>query len=348
MYPSKQMPYLGIFVRNIEEGLINKDVNISNRITISATNKNNFIKLIDYFIFYCRIVLSGLFGKYDLIYGHYVSHIAVPLLIVKLFRPAKIILNYHGSDIKNKSILNRILHYFAKRITQKASIVIVPSNYFKKEVLKFVNINRNKIYVSPSGGIDNIFYNKTAKKLSPVPVLGFVSHLNNQKGWSTFLLALKILKNDNTAFKAIVIGSANTESIELIERYNLSNEIEYMGVIEHKELPKYYKKMDLFIFPTCLEESLGLVGLEAMASSIPVIASQIGGITDYLEDGTNGFFFKNGNSNQLAERISHYINLPEERIGELSLNAYRKAIEFKHSRVIDNLKDELLKIHTNQ
>lgn len=56
--------------------------------------------------------------------------------------------------------------------------------------------------------------------------------------------------------------------------------------------------MDLFVFPTQLEESLGLVGLEAMACGVPVIGSCIGGLTDYIEEGTNGFFSSRGMCNR--------------------------------------------------
>lgn len=66
--------------------------------------------------------------------------------------------------------------------------------------------------------------------------------------------------------------------------------IKYIGPIPYHSLPEIYCTLDLFIFPTCLEESLGLVGLEAMACEVPVIGSYIGGLKDYIKDKENGFF----------------------------------------------------------
>lgn len=96
---------------------------------------------------------------------------------------------------------------------------------------------------------------------------------------------------------------------EKIRDLYLDNLIKYIGPIPYHSLPEIYCTLDLFIFPTCLEESLGLVGLEAMACEVPVIGSYIGGLKDYIKDKENGFFFTPGNAEELSNKIELYLSL---------------------------------------
>lgn len=105
-----------------------------------------------------------------------------------------------------------------------------------------------------------------------------------------------------------------------------------------------YTNLDLFIFPTTLEESLGLVGLEAMACHTPVIGSRIGGLTDYIVDGKNGFFFEPGNEIDLAKKIELFRNLPEKETECLKKAAYQTALQYKSDVVAQKLYSQLKQI----
>ena len=95
--------------------------------------------------------------------------------------------------------------------------------------------------------------------------------------------------------------------------------------------------MDLFVFPTQLEESLGLVGLEAMACGVPVIGSCIGGLTDYIEEGTNGFFFEPGNVQSLVDSILKYIECDDLMKCQLKKNAIDTAQSFSKDQTFNEL-----------
>ena len=98
MYPSSKHPHYGIFVKNSVEIL--KDEGFS--ISLVCKKKEEFIlnKILAYIVFYVKSIHMGLFGKYDVIYVHYVSHCALPVLIVKFFRKGiHIVANVHGNDI---------------------------------------------------------------------------------------------------------------------------------------------------------------------------------------------------------------------------------------------------------
>ena len=67
-------------------------------------------------------------------------------------------------------------------------------------------------------------------------------------------------------------------------------------------VPRYYKSADICVFPSRLE-GFGIVILEAMASGIPIIASNTGGIREIISNGKNGMLFKPGDADALSKAI---------------------------------------------
>jgi glycosyltransferase involved in cell wall biosynthesis len=92
------------------------------------------------------------------------------------------------------------------------------------------------------------------------------------------------------------------------------------------------------VFPTVRKgESLGLVGLEAMACGAPVIGSQIGGLKDYIIDGKNGLFFEPKNVDELASQLQAFINLPEDVKQQMSQQALQTANRYTVDVIAEQL-----------
>src|SRR5699024_4781988 len=281
MYSSKDDPDYGIFVNNIEKALEKEGALITEKAVISGRPKSITDKLIKYRKFYTDIFSAYRKGNFDMIYLHFISHSSPGLLLAKalLGKKKKIVINVHGSDIlvHNKGVL-KICN---KRLLKHTDLLVVPSDYFKKIIEEvFPNYPKNNILISPSGGIDSdVFYLQKNKKSDKTFHLGFVYRIEDEKGWRTFLQALKILKSRNLIFKASIVGTGSEveELKEMIVDYDFKKQVDYRGVLSQKELNTFYNKLDLFIFPTKAKESLGLVGLEAMACGTPIIGSKIAG-----------------------------------------------------------------------
>ena len=85
----------------------------------------------------------------------------------------------------------------------------------------------------------------------------------------------------------------------------------------------------MFAFPTYTKcESLGLVGLEAMACEVPVVASNKYGPTSYLVDNKNGLFFEQKNSEDLANKIIKILDLNQEEKKKMKNKARETAIKY--------------------
>ncbi len=350
LYPSAQKPGYGIFVQNCENGLKEHGFEIE-RAVIDATPSGLLHKIALYISFYARILYMGIFGRYDIIYGHFVSHICLPLYLISLVKKVKIVINIHGGDISvegdiRKLIYHFILNPFIKKIFAAAALIISPSRHYKRILAARYKLENDKIFVSPSGGVDPLKFKpldplECRQKLSIAKdkfVIGYISRLEENKGWRFFLEAAAALKKSGVikkvSFLAVGGGSQRAEFDETVLAFGLEKEITYIQKASHEELELFYGAMDLFIFPT-LKESLGLVGIEAMACGRPVIGSRIGALGEYIVEGKNGFFFETGDSEELKKKIEYYYNLPADGRKKISEAALKTASYFE-SKAISN------------
>ncbi|WP_282053999.1 glycosyltransferase family 4 protein [Maribacter luteus] len=349
MYPSPSNPDYGVFVRNFKEKMEDKGVAFTNISVIKGRSSGKAKKLFAYIRHYLSVLKNYRKNDYDLIYVHFISHNApiLALLLLLFSKKTPIVVNVHGSDviIHNKGILR----IFNSLLLKQTDLVVVPSSYFKDIVKsKFQFYKKANVFVNPSGGIDlTTFYpEKPAMNKYRRYNIGYVSRIDEGKGWNHFLEALSILKNEGVKFKAKMIGKGNQiESLKLrIKELSLDNEVVYKGALKQEELRKVYNSLDIFIFPSTLVESLGLVGLEAMACGVPVIASDMAGPKTYVIDGENGFLTYPGDISKIAECLKEYENYSKDKkemMKEFSVNTAKK---YDSQRTANNLYNELKKL----
>ena len=87
----------------------------------------------------------------------------------------------------------------------------------------------------------------------------------------------------------------------LIQKYNLNNRVHFLGHLE-EPLP-YYALFDVFVLPSGEPEPFGGVVMEAMSMGLPIIGSNLGGTTEQVKDGSNGYLFRNQDPEDLALKI---------------------------------------------
>ncbi len=143
------------------------------------------------------------------------------------------------------------------------------------------------------------------------------SRLVHKNGIDDVVRAMSKLP-DNVHFVIYGIGSDEGRIQNLIQKLNLSNRVHMFGHIDHKEMPKYLKACDIFIRPS-RSEGMGNSFIEAMASGLPVIATQEGGIADFLFDAmrnpdckTTGWVVDKCNPEQIVTAIEDIMNNSEK------------------------------------
>ncbi len=338
MYPSKKDPYYGTFVKMFFEDLNKLDNTDTKLIAIKGRRLAIMSKIRAYISFYSQIILKLVLYKYDLIYVHTISHTSLPLRFISIFRRLNLIFNIHGDDLLTTTKLAGILKNISLPLLQKSNKIVVPTEYFKDVLLNEMPfISMEKIIISPSGGISKKFFLKHSLiSSSHIPKIGYVSRIDAGKGWDILLRALSLLKDDGIEFVAEFYGRGDDvrNFKSKINEFNLSDMVKYYGPKSHEELPQIYSSFDIFVFPTIRKgESLGLVGLEAMASGTPVIGSDIGGLRSYIKDNVNGMMFPPGDHVELYKRLKSFLSRDDTERLIMSINAKKTAEMYESSKV---------------
>lgn len=341
MYPSYKDPTYGVFVRNFYEYITNRNgTDNTYLIAIKGRAKSAWRKIMDYFVFYVRIIFSTLLNKYDLIYVHTVTFPTPPLRIVSAIKNLPLAFNVHGSDWLTHSSAAMKLKRMAFPLLSNCKFIVAPSSVFKEVIMQELpNMDANRIYVSYSGGLNSDLFKPAKVEQTGEIILGFVSHIIEKKGWRLFVDAIYRLKNKGYAVKGIMAGAGEQSQklLAYISEYGLECCIRYLGAVNQDNLPTLYNQMTLFVFPTLFYESLGLVGIEAMACGVPVIGSNYGGLKEYIRNGENGFLFEPGDVDDMCSKIESYINLNDEERNRMQIEALNTSKRFDKKVVMDNL-----------
>lgn len=342
LYPSKEYPFYGTFVKNFEIQLSSKNF-IFEKAVISGKASSKIAKIKKYLQFFKNVIHLVNKDDYDLIYVHYVSHSLLPLLFVRHLLKKPLVLNAHGSDVLVNSKLSLFIQKLVTPIIKKANLLVVPSKYFQEVVQQKFMIDKSKIFISPSGGIDTkLFRPLNYKKKNDVFTVGFLSRIDKGKGWDVLLKSMSLLKDKKIRLLLVGSGSQENEMKEMIKQLGLNKIVELHGAQPHDKLPHYFNQMDIFAFTTRLAESLGLVGLEAMACGVPVVGSNIGGLPSYIEDGVNGKLFESGNSTELARCIEEFMIMDKNKFDKYKNNALETSKKYDSQIISEKLIQVLL------
>ena len=352
MYPSNKYKHYGSFVKNAKEVLQDNGYEVD--LSVMYKQDNFIRKLFSYISLYLGTILKGMFNNYDYIYVHFISHSAFPAVFLKrTSKNISLVLNAHGNDVvmdlpnEEKNIRK------SKKYIPYANKLVVPSNYYKNVMIRDYNVDENKIFIYPSGGVNtDRFINKDIKEAKKecnlkeeYDYIGFVSRIEKNKGWDVFLKAIGELKKENKIgnkrFLLIGSGSEEKQMNELMKNLDIVDYVETRSLVSPDELINIYNSLKIFVFPTYREsESLGLVGLEAMSCETFVIASNNYGPTDYVKDMKNGLFFIPQDYVDLKNKILKYYELNNEQKKKILKKARETAINYD----VRNTKDEILKV----
>lgn len=114
--------------------------------------------------------------------------------------------------------------------------------------------------------------------------------------------------------KFLILGQGHEEDAlkKKAEKLGMAGRVNFLGYVPHADMPPYLQVSDIFVRPA-LSEGLGNSFLEAMAAGIPVIATAVGGIPDFLKDGETGLFCEIGNPRSIAQKVEKLVKDRESR-----------------------------------
>jgi glycosyltransferase involved in cell wall biosynthesis len=307
---------------------------------------------------------------FDLIYLHYPFFGTAEIIwFLKKFvwgKKKKLVIQYH-MDVVLPNLFLKILSFpstlIFNSLFKNADLIIAASfDYIKNSKLKNIyakysasakaSADKPDKFVEIPFGVDTEkFYPITSPHPSSPPSRGqalkkgeggiftilFVGGLDKAhyfKGVDVLLNALNLLNRNNFDWRLEIVGSGDLE-----ENYKnkarglgIADKVNFLGGITNEDLPKIYRQADCFVLPSVNKgEAFGIVLLEAMATGLPVIASDLPGVRGVFTS-ASGLLIKPGNAEDLKNKIEFLMNNPAKRkeMGE----AARREAEKKYSQKI--------------
>lgn len=247
--------------------------------------------------------------------------------------------NEEFSIIKNK--LHLFMYYWLSLITAK---IIAVSEAVKLFLQEKANVDSNKIIIVHNCikvdkvlGKDNQFRKKFGINTEDI-LLGIIGRLEIEKGHYYIFDVVK--KMNNSRVKLVVIGNGSLEDDfkKYIGQNQLSNSVIFTGFLMHEELQYAYDGIDILVMPS-IRETFGLVSLEAMWNQKPVIAFDVGGISEVVQNEVTGLLVKPKDGVGLMDAITKLIDNKELRL-KMGIQGYNRAkTHFSHHEMIDRIKE---------
>jgi len=207
---------------------------------------------------------------------------------------------------------NKILQRFedAYNFIKNVDTVIAPT-YFVSGI--FNNIFNKKIYVIKHGiDYSSVMHTDRPKYKKDYVVFGFIGTILPHKGVHIILEALKLIKNKKIKLEIYGNYYHDTDYYNYLKNIvNEDNRIEFMGEYKDEEMPSIMEKVDCIIVPSTWWENSPLTILTSLAFRIPVITTNVGGASELVKDGINGFNFEIGNPKSLANVMKKIAENPD-------------------------------------
>lgn len=274
--------------------------------------------------------------KYDFVHANWI----IPQGIIQSMFSKPYIVTGHGGDVMELNV--GIFKALKRRCLNKAKYVTVVSEKAKKtlnliygtEHIKVQSMGCDIDKFNPQKRIENYFNQKDKK------VILFVGRFVEIKGITYLIDAMK--KIDALL---VIVGKGPDEEKIKKQAEECKEKVLFMGPQDHSILPIIYASSDIFIIPSItlsggVTEGAPTVITEAMASGLPVIGTNTGGIPELISDGENGMIIKEKNSEDIVEKVNFLMNNPEI-LQKMALNARKMEVQKSYKNVAKSFRDLL-------
>jgi glycosyltransferase involved in cell wall biosynthesis len=295
---------------------------------INDSSAYQILRLSSWFSFGNAAILKGL-GKIwrsaDIIHLHYPFYGTDGLVwwLKKIYPQTKLVIHYHMDPQASgwRGWLFKIFQklFLARLLKQSEAVTCASLDYWQSSAAGQLRLDlAAKLFEVP--------FRVDTKRFQPRPkdiklinqfglnpqrqtilMVGGLDRAHYFKGVEVFLQSLVILKQNQPQldFQAIIVGDGDMKSSYqiLARELDLTDSLVFAGAINSEELPSFYNLANLFVLPSINRcEAFGLVLLEAMASGLPCLASNLPGVRRVISS-ANGLLIDPNNANDLALRL---------------------------------------------
>ena len=264
------------------------------------------------------------------------------LIATKITR-RKFVTTFHGTyNFKNP------IKKFYNSVMVRSNLIIAGSNFIfshiKDNYSKYLDLKKKFLVIFRGINVDYFDPSTTLEaeedslRLSwGVPIdkklILMPGRLTTWKGQEVFIEALNLVNKElgHQSFYAVILGSDQGRDIytkkikRLVEQYRLTTQLKF--IVHCKNMPLAYKLSNLVVSASIEPEAFGRVAIEAQSMEKPIIASNIGGSNETIENNVSGFLFESNNPNSLSKKIIEVLNLDESRLKLIGIEGRKNIIK---------------------
>lgn len=234
---------------------------------------------------------------------------------------------------------NILLKYWLVFASCYAHRIIAISKFMRNNIISVgiaadkISLVYNGVESRPKLQLEFKFYKNRIK-------VGFIGKVSEEKGIFVFLQAAKKILQKKQNVEFWVVGNINANF--KIQDYRLEKEIIFKGWQD--DLSQVYQELDIVVVPSLVEESFGLVAVEAMSYGKAVVVSDRGALPELVENNKSGIVVAAGNVDILADVLGDLID-NQEKIKELGERAYERV---QKMFTIERMVDETLMVYEDK
>lgn len=240
-----------------------------------------------------------------IIHAHYATSYG---FLLSLIKHKKKILSVWGSDVyifPKKSFIHKML---LKHNFESADVILSTSYDMKNEISKYSN---KSVVVTPFGIDVNVFKTSTTcviDRYSKSLTIGTVKSVEPVYGTIDLVKSFVLLKKTFPNLKLLIVGPINDSKYysllkKILVQSNCADDVIFTGKINYSDITSFYNKIDVFV-NLSLNESFGVSVLEAQSCGIPVVVTNVGGLSEVILDKETGFIVHPNNPKEAAFAIS--------------------------------------------
>jgi L-malate glycosyltransferase len=253
-------------------------------------------------------------GGFDLVHAHYATGYGC-LATLAACRPR--LVSVWGSDVDEFPDRSPLHAAFLRRILLQADALAATSQALVHRVQQQTD-QATPVFVTPFGVDTRVFVPPVAQVQDPLLlVIGSSKSLAPTYGIDTLLRAFAALPEHapdgrRLHLRLLAGGPQAAEYQALSAALGQQHRVEFVGGLQHAEMPPALQRLDIFVAPS-RQESFGVSVLEASACERPVVASRVGGLPEVVEHGVTGLLVPPSDERALAAALLQLVTNPQQR-----------------------------------
>lgn len=301
----------------------NKFINAFKHRIIVIPQLQRDVHLFSDLIAFVRLYLIFREGKFDVVHTHTAKAGALGRLAA-YFAGVKVILHTpHGHNFYGyfNSLCSKLIIFIEKALTFFTTKIIALTELEENDYIKFGVADKDKIRLIYLGLELEPFLQQNFNKFQIRSSLGIrtdeliaamIGRIEIVKGPGYFVEAAKLVLQDFPQAKFFLVGEGTLRAKleKAVEEAGLKDKIIFTGWRD--DIPEIMSILDILVLPS-LNEAVGIVLVEAQAAGIPVVAADVGGISEVVKDGVSGILVPGSDSGSMASAISILFRNPGKR-----------------------------------